>query len=478
MSTHRQAAACLALGAALAACGEPAPPATYDRPNVLLVTLDTVRADRLGCYGCERDTTPRLDRLAAESVRFAAAYAQSSFTPPSHASLFSARHVASHGVAWWHHRLPAEVITVAEALRDAGYRTASFSPLALGSQNGLDQGFERVVEMRDEGDWTLPLDDEPDNDVRVAPASAVNERFARWLAEPREQPFFAWVHFYDAHRPYAAFAPERAFCARRDERFGNSQRDYRLTPAARRARGIGADEARVLRDRYDSGLLALDREVGRLLDALDERGLSGDTLVIVTSDHGEAFDEFEEEWFTHDPFLYDAVTHVPLILRFPDRRCAGRAVGELAQLIDVAPTLLDYLGLPAPFGWQGRSLRPALESGSEVNAFAASERAGRDADPRAPERVFAPEEIGLRRSLRFPSWRLLVEVAGDQSRLFERSDGAPEGADLLDQRPEQAAATRQAYLEHLRRIEALSPRTDVRALDEEERRMLEQLGYL
>ncbi|MBI4881398.1 MAG: sulfatase [Planctomycetes bacterium] len=478
MNARRRAAALAALCAALCACGKPEPPATYQRPNVLLVTLDTVRADRLGCYGCERDTSPRLDRLAAESLRFSAAYAQSSFTPPSHASLFSARHVASHGVAWWHHRLPAEVVTLAEVLRDAGYCTASFSPLALGSQNGLDQGFERVVEMRDEGDWTLPLDEDRGNDVRFAPAAAINERFASWLAEPRDRPFFAWVHYYDAHRPYAAFAPERAFCARRDEPFGNSQRDYRLTPEERRARAIGPEEARVLKDRYDSGLLALDRELGRLLDAVEASGLAGDTLVIVTADHGEAFDEFAEEWFTHDPLLHDAVTHVPLIVRFPDRRLAGRTVDRLAQLIDVAPTLFDYLGLPAPFGMQGRSLRPAIEDGVEVNAFAASERAGRDSDPRAPERAFSPEEIGLRRSLRFPSWRLVVEVASGESRLFERAGSAPERADVRDEHPEEAAAARQAYLEHVRGIEALTPRTDVRALGPEERRMLEELGYL
>src|SRR5690606_21732125 len=184
------------------------------------VTLDTVRADRLGCYGYERDTTPNLDALAREAVRFERAFSQSSFTPPSHASLLTSRYVASHGLRWWTYRLPDEVETVAETLAGEGYRTASFSPLAMGTVNGLGQGFERVVEMKDEGEFRTPVDGDPKNDYRIAPASAINERVVPWLAEEDARPFLGWVHYYDAHRPYAVFTKDRPFDAPGDPRFG------------------------------------------------------------------------------------------------------------------------------------------------------------------------------------------------------------------------------------------------------------------
>lgn len=450
---------------------------TYDRPNVVLVTLDTVRPDRLGSYGHDRPTSPNLDRLAREAARFTHAFAQSSFTPASHASLLTSRYVASHGVRWWNYRLPAEVVTLAEAFRDAGWATASFSPLAMGSLNALDQGFERVVEMRDEGDFRLRVDDDPANDYRIAPAAAINERVFRWLDERDERPFLAWIHYYDAHRPYGVFAGERPFSADPDGRFGNAQSDYRLTPAVRARRGIDASHAAALIDRYDDGLRALDREVGRLLDRLAADGTLDRTILVVTADHGEAFDEFEAEWFTHDPFLYDAVTRVPLFLRLPDRRFAGAAVDGLVELVDVAPTLLDYAGVERPFGMQGHALRPLLEGGRELRTFAAAERQGRDRDDREG-RTFGATEVGRRRSLRFAGARLVVELSDGRFTLYDRAAEAHERTDRWDPEGVRADAVRAAYGQAVQRIEALQPTMDPTTLSDEQRAVLEQLGYL
>ncbi len=450
-------------------------PVVHPGANVLIVTLDTVRADRLGSYGYDRDTTPNLDALARESVRFERAFSQSSFTPPSHASLLTSRYVASHGLRWWTYRLPDEVETVAETFARRGYRTASFSPLAMGSVNGLDQGFERVVEMKDEGTFRTPVDDDPRNDYLIAPAAAINERVFAWLDAPDERPFLGWVHYYDAHRPYAVFTDDRPFGSAADERFGNGQQDYRLEPETRRRRGIGEAEATILKDRYDAGLRALDAEVGRLVDALRRGGTLDRTILVVTADHGEAFDEFDEEWFGHDPFLFDAVTHVPLLVRLPEGRRGGTVVDSIVELVDVVPTLLDYAGVEAPFGHQGASLRPAIEDGRAVRAFASAERQGRDRDGDAP---LPAARVGRLRSLRLADRRLLVDVADERFRLYERPDVEPERDDVWSDSRADASELKELYRRSRRRIEALEPGTDPTALTDELRRELRTLGYL
>ncbi len=457
---------------------EPQPGIVFERPSVLLVTLDTVRADRLGCYGYDRDTTPNLDALARESVRFVRAFAQSSFTPTSHASLLSSRYVTSHGLRWWNYRLPTEVVTVAEAFGELGYRTASFSPLAMGTTNALDQGFERVVEMRNEGEFRTRIDDDPANDYPIAPARAVLDRVTAWLDQEDDRPFFGWVHVYDAHRPFGVFAAEWKFGPDRRTRFGNSQGDYRLSAAARAQSSLGAAHAQLLEDRYDSGLAELDREVGRLVDHLRATGRLDDVILVVTADHGEAFDEFDAEWFSHDPYLFDAVTRVPLLVRFPDGRFGGSVVEPIAELVDVVPTILDYAGVPVASGMQGLSLRPAIEHGREVKPFAFSERQGQDRDDRNPDRKFTPDQIGRRRSLRFPNARLVVETAEDRAAFYDRDAEPAERTDRWSPDSVQAVAARRAYDEAVERIAALEPTMDPMALTDEQKEILRQLGYL
>ena len=453
----------------------------YPNANVLIVTLDTVRADRLGVYGHDRDTTPNLDALARESVRFDRAFAQSSFTPPSHAALLTSRYVSSHGLRWWNYRLPDEVETVAETFSGRGYRTASFSPLAMGSVNGLDQGFERVVEMKNEGEFRTRVDDNPKNDYLIAPASAINERVFPWLAEDDRRPFLGWVHYYDAHRPFAVFTADRPYCNPPDGRFGDGQADYRLTPKVRKERKIGPRHVAYLKDRYDSGLKALDAEVGRLIATLRESGALDDTILVITADHGEAFDEFDEEWFSHDPFLYDVVTRVPLFIRLPDGRFGGEVVDSIVELVDVVPTLLDYTGVESPFGLQGASLRPAIEDGRPVKSFAVAERQGRDRDG---SDELPADQVGRRRSLRLDDRRLMIDVASQSLRLYERGESRPEQPeqpeqeDVWDPTRTDASALLELHRQTKQRLAALEPETDPAELTEERRRELEALGYL
>ena len=359
-----------ALLAALASCGG------GDRPSVLLITVDTLRADRLGCYGYGRDTTPNLDRLAEESARFTKAYSHAPFTAPSHASLFTSLHIASHGVYAWDEALDSEAAPMGERFRDAGYRTGAFYNHSGLKKTEITRGFEEVqLRYFEEADRTV-------------------DAFLAWL-DGGEGPFAAWVHLWDVHRPYGfrdwrakflrdkvdrgsltlAFAEDR-FGEPWDVRVGRNESFYNLHPGKRAQPKRIGDETRLLvegdyrhiSDRYDGGVAYADRELGRLFEALRERGVLDDTLLVVTSDHGESLTERDACYFTHDPFLYEETLRVPLIVRFPGGRFAGRVSDELARGVDVLPTLLEVCDLPGNGREQGRSLVPVL-AGRDAGAY-------------------------------------------------------------------------------------------------------------
>lgn len=296
-------AAFVALVAA-AGCRKEAPPP----PNVVIVTIDTLRADRLGCYGRERAETPAIDRIAREGVLFSRAYSPSPLTLPSHATIFSGLEPTSHGlVDNGQASAGFPVPLLAERFRAAGWETGAFvAAFVLDRIFGLDRGFETY----DDG----PAGD-PDLDEflpRVAPADERVDRVLAWLRRPRTRPFFLWLHLYDVHEPH-------------------------VIPAG--------FEKRFASDPYDGEVAFVDSQLRRLFDALDARPDAPRTLLVVTSDHGESLGEHGED--THGFFLYDATIRVPLVVRWPGRLPAGRTVDAPAGLVDLAPTLLSLAGLPA-----------------------------------------------------------------------------------------------------------------------------------
>ncbi len=328
----------LALVASLA-CRRRAAPAVppAERPNVLLVTIDTLRADRVGCYGHASASTPVLDALAARGVRFETAIAHVPLTGPSHASILTGLGPLGHGFrenAGF--VLPAQAKTGAEDFRQAGYRTAAFvSAFPLDRRFGFDRGFETYDDHLPKG-----------NDPRRTPyverfADATTEAALRWLAPTAgptaAAPFFLWVHYYDPHAPYE---PPGDFAAR-----------FRAAP-------------------YDGEVAFADQQLGRLLRALEERGVLARTLVVAMSDHGEGLGEHGEG--THGLFIYDSTLKVPFIVAGPGIG-GGRVARTVARGIDVLPSLLDYAGLPPRPEIEGRSLRPAIEGREMSDAPAYAE---------------------------------------------------------------------------------------------------------
>lgn len=286
--------------------------------NLLLITLDTTRADRIGCYGHKQGITPSLDALAASGVRFANAFAQVPITLPSHATILTGVYPPEHGVRENGQRsLAAEVPTLAEVFREQGYRTGAFiAATALDSRYGLDRGFELY-------DDTMVTDDRG-RERSQRQADVVCDSALDWLESVRDERFLAWVHFYDPHLPYEAPA------------------QY------------------VLRwgDPYDAEVAFMDANVGRLLAWVDQRGLGANTLVVAVADHGEAIGE--HGYTEHALLLYDSIMRVPLIISLPGVLPGGRTVDGVARTVDLVPTILDLLGMETPAVVSGESLVATL----------------------------------------------------------------------------------------------------------------------
>ncbi len=327
--------------AAAGAASAPAGP----RWNVVLISLDTTRADRLGFAGSERPTSPHLDALAAEARVFSDCLATSSLTDPSHRSLFTSHHVRRHGILrnGWPSRDP---YTMAGLLRAAGWRTAGFvAGGPLDRKFGFAEGFD-TWEQAVEGVRNAHL-----GRIGIAVDGA-----RRWLETAGREPFFLFVHGFDPHCPYTP-PPETR---------GTWSDWYQgpLDPAGRCGQdgfgewldqgGLGPEEQRYLQDLYDEEILAADTAIGALLDDLRERGLLERSVVVFLSDHGESLGE--HNWVGHARMWHEELW-VPLLIRFPGGRWAGRDDSPV-QLVDVLPTLFSFLGVPAPPGVQGLDLMP------------------------------------------------------------------------------------------------------------------------
>ncbi len=405
-------------------------PAPSSRPAVrpldlLVVTLDTTRADHLGCYGYAPAKTRHLDQLAAEGVRFARAYASAPITLPAHASLFTGLYPFEHGVRnngnfYLADRYP----TLATSLHARGYRTAAFvSAFVLDRRYGLAHGFDLYDDhMEGAQRQVLTLEAERRGD-RTALA------LSRWLEDvaPGDAPFFAWLHLYDPHEPYQAPGPFRG-----------------AVPGAP----------------YDGEIAFADAAVASILDKLRQLGRLDNTLVAVVADHGESLGEHGEE--THSMFVYEAAIRIPLILWRPGLLPAGRVVDDPVRGIDLTPTLLDLLGAAPLSTPHARSLRPLVE--------------GRDAGPAPP----AHAETLLPQF--YMNWAPLRTLIDQRYKLIDAP--RPELYDLQEDPHE----TRNLYLDEPAKAAALEGRLaalsqgdgamSVSSLDREAIDKLWALGYV
>ena len=288
--------------------------------NILLITLDTTRADRLGCYGYAKGKTPNLDSLAAKGVRFENAYCQVPLTLPSHCSIMTGTYPVYHNV---HNNgtytLAPQQVTLAEVLKDSGFKTAAFvASFSVDSRFGLNQGFDVYDDDFQPG---LPFKT-PNSERRAEQVISV---FTSWLEKNSGEHFFVWVHLFDPHLPYQPPPPYR-------EQFADSP--------------------------YDGEIAYMDSQIGALVEKLKEKKILDRTLIVLAGDHGEAFGEKVETG--HGVFLYDGTMKVPLIFYGENHLPAARVVRGRVRLIDIMPSILDLLGLPKMGQTQGKSLIPCF----------------------------------------------------------------------------------------------------------------------
>lgn len=336
------------------------------RPNFVLVTVDTLRADHVGAYGYGRATSSNIDRLAKQGVVFERAFAQATLSGPSHATIMTSREVPAHGVINNAVDLREDQLTLAEVLRMSGYDTAMFvSEVYVSEEFGFAQGFDRAeihrVHSHDHDHHRPGEEEEEEEPEERLPRGAVFERALDWLGQPREKPFFLWVHAQHLHQSYEPPAPfDRMFgepprsthdlrCRRTLDK--HEKGEITLEPA----------ERDYIVSLYDGEIAYVDDQIGRMLARLDSLGLREKTVMVITADHGEMlFDDPAQRETGHGRDRFDAVLRVPLILAGPVG-ASGRRVPAMVGLIDVAPTVLELAGVKRPRAFQGVSLVPSIK---------------------------------------------------------------------------------------------------------------------
>ncbi len=481
-----------------------------ERPNVLLIVLDTLRADRLGCQGHRAATSPQLDALAARGVRFAECFAAAPYTKPSVASLLTGRLPPRLGVDPFGARLPAGERPLAAMLQAAGYRAGLFSANAFvaptfGFGRGVEQyvgpqvspaaaliGFHVLARLRDawveaaglpEAPWrwyealvSLPFDRSgARHDPRAPELVAELLRFVD-AGAGAGRPWFAHLQLMETHAPYRPAPGQRVFADARAE-MGLPEGAAHLFLPFRAALPLPEGELAALNATYDACVRTADAAVGEVVAALEARGLLDSTIVIVTSDHGEEF--FDHGGFGHGHSLHRELLHVPLIWCAPERLPAGRVVASQVRLIDVVPTLLELLDVAAPPdapALDGESLLPLLRrrSGESAEEEGATDRV-----------AVATVEWGGSSAMALRDGQRTVIVARDggdeRVQYFDALADPNEQSDLAASRAEaaEAAATAAATLEALiRQLASDRVSTPAATLDPATKALLEQLGYL
>ncbi|MBS1849529.1 MAG: sulfatase-like hydrolase/transferase [Acidobacteria bacterium] len=291
--------------------------ATDAPPNLVVITIDTLRADHLGCYGYKAIHTPHLDSLAADGIRFERAYSVAPVTLPSHSALFTGTYPMFSGMHDFSgNKLNPTQPTLASVLKAQGYVTgAVVGSAVLDSRFGLNQGFDFYYDHFD-----FSRLQESNLDEMERPGNIVADQTLAWLSQNTQKKFFLWMHLYDPHFPYRPPPPYDA--------------QYKDHP-------------------YDGEIAFADAQVGRLLHFLKERNLYRNTLIVVTGDHGESLGEHGEK--THGYYIYNATMHVPVLVHLPGEASA-RTVAEPVSLVDLMPTILQVLHVEIPAQVQGRSL--------------------------------------------------------------------------------------------------------------------------
>jgi choline-sulfatase len=463
-------------------------PAKKTRPNILIYTIDTLRADHSSLYGYARNTTPFLKKLGASGVVFEDCQAQSTWTKTSIASLMTSLYSFTHGIVSDADTIPSGASTLAEQLRAAGYVTASIvsSPF-VGRATGLERGFDYLLEYPVVARQVNPQTD------RGTDSAALNKVVFPWLDLHHDEPFFLYAHATDPHAPYEPPPPFEALFANPADTatFNREYSGFRtnhengggvvISPGICRKAGIDSDSfIRQAADRYDGEISHNDHSLELLVSKLKQLGVLENTLIIVVSDHGEEF--WDHGWTAHGHTVYQELTHTLLLMWNPALFPTPRRIREPVQLIDVMPTVLDLLGLKTPPVVEGQSLAPLTRGhifkrrGLVVaSRFAAVRKEG-----------LVPENAVDDFAIMDARWKFIyrnkaAKAGVKKVELYDRVADRCERHDISAQHPaevEGMVSTLSQWIESQNKVRSIIGHAGRSQLDEQTLERLRSLGYL
>jgi choline-sulfatase len=391
-------------------------------PNVLILVIDALRPDHLGCYGYGLATSPAIDGLARRGVLFTDATSPSSYTRAAVPSIFASVYPNAHGVLNQGKQvkmLSDEYKTLAETLKERGYATVAFAPNpSLHRSFNFGQGFDLY-------DDNFQVAGPKAQDFETA--RKINDRTLAWLRKNQRKPFFAYLHYRDVHAPYVPPPPY-------DRMFGQPGQGRPLTRAEYESQPSDIKNPRRYRDlgsyieRYDGEIRYTDDHLARFLDTLSKEGFLDDTVIFLTADHGESF--LEHGSWTHGTGLYEELTHVPLLLVLPGEKTTSRRVAVPVQTTDIYPTVLELLNVEIPPGLQGRSLLEAIQGQADPNRPVFSEA--------LVNRRLRPWNFGQLAAVRSRGWKLIYNRWSRSGELYNLVRDPAETRNLADREPEQA----------------------------------------
>lgn len=328
----------------------------YPHSNIILISVDTLRADHLGCYGYKKNTSPHIDKFSKESILFKQNIAHAPTTLPSHASIFTSLIPSHHGS--FHTPLSEDVLTMAEILKLQGYKTVSFNDGGyVSAKFGFDQGFDLYDSFLKAPQGTFK--------------NRVNKAI-RWIKENHPDKFFLFLHTYEVHHPYTP--KEKYLTLFEDDYSGNLPSDISvdlLRDINEKKLAIHQEDKSHIINTYDAEIRSMDESFSELLNFLKEYNLYDTTLIIFTSDHGEEFGEHGlMSW--HGVTLFDEVLHIPLIIKFPNSTFSNTIVRQQVGSIDILPTLLDVIGIETSDIFEGSSLVDSIK-GKKISSYVVSE---------------------------------------------------------------------------------------------------------
>jgi len=407
---YGSSAAVLPISFGLNGCGKQQ---TAEKPNIILISIDTLRADHLGCYGYERPTSPTIDTLASQGLLFEDVTSTSPWTLPSHGSLLTGLYPSHHTLKSFYTCLPSDVVTLAEILKSRDFSTGAIvNSFYLSQRYGFARGFDDFTYIKEIAHLRTP--------------SEVGDQAIKWLSVSRGKPFFLFLHYMDVHSDYASLPVYEKLFDRRYQGIADGSTGQLMDFRFGRIKFSQADAERLI-DLYDAGIRQMDDQIARLFGFLESRKLLSNSIVIITSDHGEEF--LEHGGVLHSRTQYQELIHVPLIFCGPGIPESER-IKHMVSNVDVMPTLLSMLDIPGPSSTDGFDLCNLWQRPN-------SKLPRRYLFAEASEHSFIPLGDNVRhdikRSIRYPRYKLHYDRLTKETQLYDLQYDPGEKTDVVSE---------------------------------------------